>query len=101
MVLKEKILHIIYEVIDETNSGLPADGRLEKTQDAVLFGSKGKLDSMGLVHFIVAVEERLHDDLGLSLTLADENAMSQKSSPFRTVSTLSEYIGQLMKQDAG
>lgn len=97
---QEKIIQAIYEVIDETNAGLPAEGRIAKSPDAVLFGREGKLDSFGVVHFIVAVEERLRDDLGISITLADERAMSQKNSPFRSVSSLSAYIGQLLEQEA-
>jgi D-alanine--poly(phosphoribitol) ligase subunit 2 len=94
----EKIAQIIYDVIDETNAELPADRQLEKSKDAILFGNHGKLDSLGIVHFIVAVEDRVREELGASITLADERAMSQKNSPFRTVSSLSTYIVELMGQ---
>ena len=93
-----KISEIIYKVIDETNAGLPADRQLEKSKDAILFGNRETLDSLGIVHFIVAVEERLNDDLGLSVALADERAMSQKNSPFRSVASLSAYIAGLANQ---
>ena len=96
----DKIVQVIYEVIDETNAERPPQGRLEKSPETVFFGSKGKLDSLGMVHFIVAVEERLRDELGVAITLADERAMSQQTSPFRSVSTLSAYIAQLMEQEA-
>jgi acyl carrier protein len=97
---QEKIVQVIYQVIDETNAGLPPEGRLEKSTETVLFGRNGKLDSLGVVHFIVAVEDRLRDDLDISVTLADERAMSQKSSPFRSVATLAAYITQLTEQEA-
>jgi acyl carrier protein len=97
---QEQITQIIYEVIDETNAELPAEKRLEKSPETVLLGSHGKLDSLGVVHLIVAVEDRLRDDLGVSVTLADERAMSQNNSPFRSVSSLSAYIAQLMESDA-
>jgi D-alanine--poly(phosphoribitol) ligase subunit 2 len=96
----EKIAQIIFDVIDETNAELPADRRLEKSKDAILFGNSGKLDSLGIVHFIVAVEGRVREELGVPITLADERAMSQKNSPFRTVSSLSAYIAQLMGEEA-
>ena len=96
----EKIVAIIYEVIDETNEGRPPESRLEKSTETVIFGRDGKLDSLGVVHFIVAVEDRLRDDLGVSITLADERAMSRKSSPFRSVSTLAAYIAELAEQEA-
>lgn len=59
-----------------------------------LYGHDGGLDSLGLVSFIIALEQALQDELGLSITLADEKAMSQKNSPFRTVETLTDYIAR-------
>lgn len=94
----EKIVQIIYDVIDETNAQLPADRQIEKSGDAVLFGSNGKLESLGIVHFIVAVEDRVREELGVGITLADERAMSRKSSPFRSVASLSSYISELIGQ---
>ena len=52
----------------------------------------GRLDSLGLVTLIVDLEERLQDDLGLGVALANERALSQRESPFRTVGTLTEYV---------
>jgi acyl carrier protein len=64
-------------------------------EDTRLLGRKGVLDSMGLVTLIVDVEQRLEEEYGAVVVLADERAMSQKRSPFRTVGTLSDYIHAL------
>lgn len=63
-----------------------------------LFGSKGILKSIELVSLIVDLEEKISDKYGLMLTLADERAMSQKRSPFRSVSSLAEYISTLIEE---
>jgi acyl carrier protein len=94
-----KIIQIIYEVIDETNARLPPERHLEKSGETVLFGKQGQLDSIGLVHFIVAVEDRLREDLGISITVADDHAMSATTSPFRSVSSLTRHIRQLIVTD--
>ncbi len=60
--------------------------------DTALFGRGGWLDSMGLVTLVVEVEQLLAERFGLQVTLADDRAMSQRSSPFRTVGTLVAYI---------
>ena len=60
--------------------------------DTALFGSGGWLDSMGLVTLVVEVEQVLAERFGMQVTLADDRAMSQRSSPFRTVGTLVAYI---------
>lgn len=69
------------------------------TGDTCLVGQNAALDSMGLVTLIVEVEQRLEETCGLVLVLADERAMSQKNSPFRTVQSLTYYICRLAQQD--
>lgn len=60
--------------------------------DFRLFGAKSVLDSMALVSLIADVEGRLATELGRTVVLADERAMSQARSPFRTVASLREHI---------
>ena len=59
--------------------------------DTKLFGADGALDSMGLVTLIVAVEQAIEDKYDDAVALADEKALSQQRSPYRTVTTLAEY----------
>ena len=63
-----------------------------------LIGREGVLDSLGLVSAIVDIEQKLSDDYAIEVTIADERAMSQEKSPFRTVGTLVEYISLLIKE---
>lgn len=63
----------------------------ELSGDTALFGEDGLLDSVGLVSLVVAVEQGLDDELGLRVGLADERALSQRSSPYRTISSLAAY----------
>lgn len=98
MIDKEKVLQSIYGVVDEMNMELPEEQFMEKSEDFVLFGKSGKLDSLGLVTFIVAVEQKFQEDLGVTITLADERAMSQKRSPFATIGTLADYTFSLLKE---
>ena len=100
MSVQEKIAQAIFAAIDEINEQFPEEQHITKTLDTVLFGEAGMLDSLGLVNLIVATEEKLEELLDVSLALASEKAMSQKNSPFRTVSSLAGYISQLMKEPA-
>lgn len=62
-------------------------------ENSYLFGSDGALfDSIGLIEFVVELEYALYDELGQNISLADEKAMSQTTSPFISVKTLSRYI---------
>jgi acyl carrier protein len=76
--------------MDNSNGGNPK----MITPETRLIGREAVLDSMGLVNLIVEVEQRLEEEYDLAVVLADERAMSQKNSPFRTVQSLADYICQ-------
>ncbi len=90
--LHEKVRALVYRAVDEINEELTDAQQLNKDPGTVLFGPNATIDSMALVSFIVAVEEQLLDEFGISATLADEKAMSMERSPFRTLGTLIDYV---------
>lgn len=63
-----------------------------------LIGRGSVLDSLGLVTLIVDLEQRLEEEYGVSVVLANDRAISQKNSPFRTVQSLTEYICLLIEE---
>lgn len=95
---KKQIGHTIFDAIDELNALMPKSKQLKKSLNTVLFGKSGKLDSLGLVNLIVNVERRINDEFGVAISIADERAMSQKSSPFKSVETLADYISLLLEE---
>ena len=92
MLTKENIIELIYDAFDEINDNLPNNKKLVKTEDEKIFGQAGKLDSLGLVNLIVQIETLLYEKFDVLIVLADEKAMSLQNSPFRDVSSLSNYI---------
>ena len=68
--------------------------------DTILLGSDSEFDSMGLVNIVIDIECYFQDQ-GYSISLASERAMSRKSSPFRTVTTLTDYISELIEEASG
>lgn len=101
MTPEDRIRAALFAAVDELNEQSPEGQRIEKSSDTVLFGSSGRLDSLGLVNLIVSTEERIEDEFGVAITIADERAISQENSPFRTLGTLSEYIGVLLQDEPG
>ena len=93
---REEVLRCVYATADEINQTLPSSKQVGKTPETQLFGHGSVLDSLGLVNFIVALEQRLTVELGTSVVLADDRAMSRKTSPFRSVQTLTDYILELI-----
>ena len=96
--MKEKIQQSIYNSIDSLNAQLPNEGHIEKSNNTALFGSGSKLDSLGLINLIVAVEQNIEDEFDVTITLADERALSQELSPFRDVMSLADYIEMLLEE---
>jgi len=62
------------------------------TRETCLFGPSGLLDSLGLVSVLVELEQKVSDISGRSVSLMDDKAMSETSSPFRTIRSLAEYL---------
>ena len=63
-----------------------------------MYGESSSIDSIGLINIIVTVEQNIEDDFEKSITLADQKAMSQKQSPFKTVESLAKYIQILIEE---
>ena len=88
--MRQKIVNLIIETANELGEDeIGIEGEL--TEDTILFGKDGALDSMGLVTLIVAVEQAIEDAFDVSPGLADEKAMSQAKSPYRSVASLADY----------
>jgi len=66
--------------------------------DTQLFGEDGVLDSMGLVSLVIAVEQAIEDRFGKTVSLADEKALSQSKSPYRSVAILADYAASQFQE---
>ena len=96
--MKKKIYTIVCDAIDEINENYPDNSKINKESKTILFGGGSSLDSLGLVNLIVAIEQNIEDELDVNISIANEKAMSQKSSPFKTIESLVEYIFKLIKE---
>jgi acyl carrier protein len=94
----ENVIAAVYRAIDWINAELPPDRQLNKTADTRLLGSQSVLDSLHLVSLLIAIEREVDDAFGVTLTLADERALSMKESPFRTIQSLANYIVELIDE---
>ena len=92
MASKTTIIDIIYRALQALNGELPVDKQVSLNPQTRLFGPEATLDSLSLVSVIVDVESGVLDELGKTVSLTDDEAMSQEVSPFSTVETLADYI---------
>jgi acyl carrier protein len=89
--LVELVVRVTREILDE--QGLGASGEIGATTK--LFGEGGLLDSMGLVSLVI------EEQLKVNVRLADEKALSQRHSPYRSVGTLVAYAKQEIDARSG
>ncbi|MGJ0290686.1 hypothetical protein [Aliarcobacter cryaerophilus] len=96
--MQQKIEKIIVQALVELNEELENENLNNPTSETKLYGGSGALDSLALVSLITDLEERISDEFEKDIILADEKAMSQRTSPFRSVETLTNYIQKLLEE---
>ena len=96
---RESIIQILESTLKEFCQEFDLVFDFSDGENTKLFGGNGILDSLGLVSFIVSVEEVLEDKFDISIVLADEKAMSRRTSPFSKISYLADYILELINED--
>ena len=94
MELESKIIKFLEDFLKEE-----LEESIELSLDSKLFGGGGPLDSMALVNLVVDLEELIEDDFGKTITLADEKAMSRRTSPFSRVQNLIDYVQEQLNSD--
>ena len=87
-----KIEEVILNSLIELNEELENNPLGSPSKETRLYGGGGALDSMALVSFITDLEEIISEKFDKHIILADERAMSQRTSPFRSVESLTIYI---------
>ncbi len=92
--VNELIAGTVRDLLAEQGKPVPAD----LGPDFPLYGGAGGMDSMALVTLVAELEMRLQDQLGKSVVLADERAMSRHRSPFRTLGALGDYVQSLLDE---
>jgi len=95
----EQLRQILFSSLEMANNAREEDAQIPISNDTALYGSDGYLDSMGLVAFLIDVEEGLMN-AGFQISLSDERAMSQTRSPFKNIQTLTDYIQTLITEKA-
>ena len=90
--MKNEITDVVLQTIFEYNKTVNDADKILTEMDVDLYGGDSNLDSLGLVSFIVGLEQNIEDKLNKSVSLANEKAMSQNSSPYKNLSSLIEFI---------
>lgn len=97
--MNQQLTDMVLASVEAINEGLDKKAPIEMKGGCPLYGGQGWLDSISLVSLVVELEQRIEDEFDCSVILANEKAMSQRSSPFLTVASLANYCEQLLNQE--
>ena len=97
--MNTKIEETILEIIKELNESFEIKELEQPTIDSPLYGPNGVLSSIELVMLVAEIEGVISDNFDVDIILADEKAMSQKISPFRSARSLAVYIEKLIQEE--
>ena len=92
--MHQQLSAIIKEAIDELNSLRQDQPPVDFAEQTPLYGADSPLDSVDLVNLLIAIEEKLEDELDVNLVIANEKALSMKHSPFQSIRTLHDYLAE-------
>ncbi|MBB6091655.1 acyl carrier protein [Povalibacter uvarum] len=92
--MKDQLLPFIVETARSIAEEQGIDVSKELNDSTRLFGEGGLLDSLALVSLVIAVEQGIEERFGVRVEIADDKALSQKNSPYRTIGSLAAYAAQ-------
>jgi len=92
MLTREQALTIVLRCLASLGRELGKAELEQANGQTCLLGDASPLDSLALVKLIVDLEEDVRVATGKSVILAEENTMDPRTSPFRRVELLAEYV---------
>ena len=95
---KKEITTIVINQVEQLNDTFPEAQKIIVNENTVLFGNGSSIDSLSLVSIIVDLEmffsiEHCHD-----ISLTDDRAMAREKSPFTNITTLVDYIFEMINE---
>ena len=94
----EEILSIVIEATKEIirENELPL---VEVEEGTELLGENGALDSMGIVELVSELEMTIEDSYGKTISLFDDEMLSDVNGPFESPKLLSNHICSVLLKE--
>lgn len=92
MTNRATILDAVFAAVRNTNEALPIDSKIEPRESEFIIGEGAKIDSLGFVTLMVAVEQEVETTIGPCPSLAEE--LSDPAAGVTTLGQLVNYIAE-------
>lgn len=96
MSIVQEIDLALAEAVAEVNEQLPGEHQLDTDEGTVLAGEGGVLDSLGLLSFLVAIEQRFEARCGVQAGLV--GADFDEDGPLSNLGTLKNHLVSLASE---
>lgn len=95
---KEDITDSVLNRLKELNETLPEKQKFTVNAATTIFGDGSSIDSLSLVSLIVDLEMLFSEEHGFEISLTDDRAMTRKISPYQNVTSLVDYIFEIISE---
>jgi acyl carrier protein len=92
MANRSSILKAVHIAIQNTNEALPVGKKIGTSESERIIGTDAKIDSLGFVTLMVAVEKEVEAAVGSCPSLVEE--LSDSSAGITTLGQLVDYIAE-------
>jgi len=93
-----KVKEIVINALNNLLTEMPTEQGCEINESTLLLAEGSIIDSLTLVSLIVDIETTFNTDYNIEISLSDDRAMMRDISPFLSVSTLVDYIYELVSE---
>ena len=98
MIDEKRIRQVIQRAMERVNEAQPDDLKLEFSDSEVFYGPGGKLDSIGLIQLIGALEDEVRKEFSAEVAVADENVLTQGGKALSNIPSLVEHLRNLLRK---
>ena len=95
---KNAVQDVIFRALKSLNQEREAEDQIDIGPETLLFGPDAVLNSLELVSVMVDIETMADDEFGQAISLTDDEAMGSDPVPFVSVSALTAYMLELLRQ---
>lgn len=96
--MNQETFALVKSVVQELSGELGYDSFADANPDTPLYGEATGIDSLALVSIVAELERAAEAAFKKRVLLADERAMSRRSSPYRTLGTLAELLQERLAE---
>ena len=88
----EQVRRLVLHAVDCVNEELPPESRIEKELGTALVGLNSTIGSLGLIDFILMVEEEVTTIFGIEILLTESEEMFLDEGPLKNLGEFVQFL---------